>query len=322
MARTHPSRRAVIDVGTNSVKLLIADVDGGGVVPVSEDVEQTRLGRGMYDSGCLQSKSIATTVAAIAKLAARARRDGAVETSIIATSAVRDASNARELTDAVLEATGVAVRVLSGDEEASWVFKGVVTDPRVGEKALLIFDVGGGSTELIAGRNRRVELQRSFQLGTVRTLEHLGPPEPPTAQSLVACRECLRGFVRERIAPQVTPVLEELGPVIAGATGGTINILARMKLATDDFDRHRIDAMELDSGDLRDATQRLWSLPVGERRKIVGLPPERADVMLIGSAIYEAVLGELGFARLFVSTRGLRFAALLEQIDDGHAAPG
>jgi exopolyphosphatase/guanosine-5'-triphosphate,3'-diphosphate pyrophosphatase len=308
MSPTQPPRRAVIEI-----KLLVADVIGQEVAPVCEDVVQTRLGRGMYDGGRLQSESIATTVTAIAKLVQRAREQGAVEATIIATSAVRDANNARELTDAVYEATALAVRVLSGDEEASWVFKGVVTDPRLGEKALLIFDVGGGSTELIAGRDRRVELQRSFQLGTVRMLEHLSPPEPPTAQSLDACRRYLRGFVREQVAPWVTPALRRLGPVLAGATGGTINILARMKLVTDEFDRSRVDAMELDLVDLRNATERLWSLPIDERRKIVGLPPERADVMLIGSAIYEALLAELGFERLFISTRGLRFAALIEQ---------
>src|ERR1041385_2114147 len=120
-----PARRAVIDVGTNSIKLLVADVDGRDVKPVWEESKQTRLGKGFYDSHRLQPEAIAKTAEAVEKFAMRAREHGATAPQVIATSAARDAINGHELTSAIKATSGLAVEIISGEKEADWVFQGV-----------------------------------------------------------------------------------------------------------------------------------------------------------------------------------------------------
>src|SRR5438105_3533337 len=123
------SRRAVIDVGTNSIKLLVADVAGHDVHPLLEESKQTRLGRGFYETHRLQSDAITMTATAAAKFADAARAQNANSIRVIATSAARDAVNPRDLTDAIEQASGLKVEIISGEQEADWVFQGVTTDP-------------------------------------------------------------------------------------------------------------------------------------------------------------------------------------------------
>src|SRR5262249_29970487 len=139
-----PERRAVIDVGTNSVKLLVADVQGREVHPVWEESAQTRLGRGFYQSHHLQPETVAQTAAAVAAFAAKAREMQAQVPRVIATSAARDALNAGELTGAIESAAGLPVEIISGEREAEWAFRGVTTDAELSGKPLLLLDVGGG----------------------------------------------------------------------------------------------------------------------------------------------------------------------------------
>lgn len=304
-------RRAVIDIGTNSVKLLVADVTADDVVPILETSRQTRLGQGFYETHRLQQKPILDTARTAGEFAARARAEGAASVRIIATSAARDAVNAAELISAIEEATRSKVEVISGEQEADWAFAGVVSDPRFAH-AVLILDIGGGSTEFILGEERRSLFRHSYKLGTVRTLEKHPIPDPPTAASLTAYRNHLDTFLADQVEPQLGPVLRSLHqrPVLVG-TGGTASILSRVHLATDAFERDAIEAVCLKPSELTGHLEHLWSLPLEERRKVPGVPAERADVILPGIAILEAILRRFDLPEFQVSTRGLRFAALM-----------
>lgn len=313
------SRRAVIDVGTNSVKLLVADVDGREVQPLCEESKQTRLGQGFYESHRLQSEPIAKTAQAVTNFASQARGLNAERIRVIATSAARDATNSRELVSALETASGLKVEIISGEQEAEWVFQGVTTDPDLAKQPLLLLDVGGGSTELILGQGEHKHFRESFPLGTVRLLEKLPHSDPPKPDELTACRGWLRSFLQEEVQPELDgPLNEENKVYSAGSgvqlvgTGGTTTILARMELKLDDFDRQKIEATRLSLERVRWHVEHLWSLPLAERQQIIGLPTKRADVILTGAAIYEAVMEVFGFGELRVSTRGLRFAAVME----------
>ncbi|HMJ91213.1 MAG TPA: hypothetical protein VK530_15435 [Candidatus Acidoferrum sp.] len=308
-----PVRRSVIDVGTNSVKLLVADVQGHVVAPVFEDSEQTRLGRGFYEGHLLQSDSIIHTANAVAQYAEIARIKDSTGIRVIATSAARDAVNQQELLDAIQRASGLAVEVISGKQEAEWVYRGVRSDPRVVGQRLLILDVGGGSSEFIVGQDEEPEFTQSFPIGSVRFLELLKPSDPPNAAELAHCREFIANIFTETILPRVEPILERArsGTLVIG-TGGAASILARMEYALDKYSRSKIDGAQISLTSIHEWMQRLWSLPLNERKKIVGLPKKRADVILTGMAIYEAVLQQFGFPVLQASTRGLRFAAVMQ----------
>lgn len=307
------NRRAVIDVGTNSVKVLVGDVSPDGVVsPVLETSEQTRLGRGFYETHRLQPEPIAATAAAVGRFAASARQAGAHSVRVIATSAARDATNRAELIAALEAAAGVPVEVISGDTEAEWAFAGVCSAPGLTNSRLLVLDVGGGSTEFILGAHGRAEFRQSFQLGGVRMLERLQPGDAPTPAALAHAREELAAFVRTEVAPALASPLAGGAPERVFGVGGSTSILALIKAGISQFDRELIERTRFSREELSRLVQRLWSLPLPERRQLSGLPPERADVILIGAAIYEAILTVFGFPELSVSTRGLRFAALVQ----------
>jgi exopolyphosphatase/guanosine-5'-triphosphate,3'-diphosphate pyrophosphatase len=312
-------RCAVIDIGTNSVKLLVAEVVGQHVTPLWEDSQQTRLGRGFYETRVLQAESIASTAKAVAQFAKTARAWMADSIRVIATSAARDALNPQSLLSAVETATGLKVEIISGEREADWVFQGVTTDPELAKHPLLLLDVGGGSTEFILGHGAHKDFQHSFPLGTVRLLEQLPLNDPPTPAELAGCQTWLEEFLRDQVRPKLEAELRQVKRfdrvhhrVQLVGTGGTTTILARMEANLHEYDRAQIEATRLSLDQVRTHLQRLWNLPLAERQQIVGLPKNRADVILTGVAIYEAIMQEFEFDELRVSTRGLRFAAVMD----------
>ena len=319
--RVNPIRRAVIDVGTNSVKLLVAELDGATVRPLHEESHQTRLGQGFFETKRLQPEAISKTATAVAEFVSKARELSSASVRAIATSAARDAINQDELTGAIERASGLKVQIISGEQEAEWAFQGVRTDPALTDCPLLLLDVGGGSTEIIAGSGEQTCFRQSFRLGTVRLLNALPHGEPPAAKELDDCRHWVREFLRREVAPNLEPALQKLRqaarktgldkPVQCVGTGGTASILGCMESQLTSFDREQLESTRLSCDRLRWHVERLWSLPLQSRKQIVGLPPNRADVILTGTAIYEAVLEVFQFTELRVSTRGLRFAAVI-----------
>jgi exopolyphosphatase/guanosine-5'-triphosphate,3'-diphosphate pyrophosphatase len=238
---------------------------------------------------------------------------------VFATSAARDAINPEDLTGAIESASGLKVEIISGDLEADWVFQGVTTDPQLATAPLLLLDVGGGSTEFIVGQGKHKHFRRSFPLGSVRLLETFPPSDPPKAEELAACRHWLREFLQHEVRPKLEPALQReverakgSKPLQLVATGGAASILARVEGKMDTFDRERIEATRLTFERLRQHVGRLWRLPLEERKQIIGLPANRADVILPGAAIYEAIMEEFEFTELRISTRGLRFAAVMQ----------
>ena len=306
-------RRAVIDVGTNSVKLLVADVHGCEVVPIHEESRQTRLGKGFYETHRLQPEPIARTAEAVWEFTEIAREKNAASVRVFATSAARDAVNPQDLTDTIFRACGLQIEIISGDREASLVYQGVATDAELAQHPLLLLDVGGGSTEFILGHDRQKYFASSFPLGTVRLMEKFPHGDPPTRGEFTACCDWVKMFLRGEVRPQLAPALEnESGEIQLVGTGGTSSILARIESKLDHFDREKIDRTSLSFEQVVGHRQHLWKLPLAERREIPGLPKPRADVILTGVLIYEAVMEEFGFNELRVSTRGLRFAAVME----------
>jgi exopolyphosphatase / guanosine-5'-triphosphate,3'-diphosphate pyrophosphatase len=312
-------RRAVIDVGTNSVKLLVADVGAREVLPVWEGSKQTRLGKSFYETHRLQPEPMLRTAEAVAEFAAQARALKATSVRIIATSAARDAINAAELSSAIRQACSLETLIISGDQEADWAFRGVATDPALREAALLLLDVGGGSTEFILGQGEERHFCESFPMGTVRLLEKLPHSDPPTMGQLALYRGWLNDFLNAQVRPKLQPALareklrlDRAQEIQLIGTGGTVGILGSMEAELKTFDRGRLEMTRLSRERLRWHVEHLWRLPLTERKKITGLPPNRADVILAGAAIYEAVMELFDFQELRISTRGLRFAAVRE----------
>jgi exopolyphosphatase/guanosine-5'-triphosphate,3'-diphosphate pyrophosphatase len=182
-----------------------------------------------------------------------------------------------------------------------------------------LLDAGGGSTEFILGQGEHKHFRQSYPLGAVRLLEKFPHSDPPKPEELAACREWLKSFLSSKVRLELEPALrrevkihEQHHAVELVGVGGTATVLARMENGMDDYDRERIEAARLSFKKVQGWVEQLWSLPLAERRQIQGLPKERADVMLTGVLIYETVMEAFEFAELRVSTRGLRFAAVMD----------
>ncbi len=311
-------RRAVIDVGTNSIKLLVADVSRRDVWPVHEESRQTRLGKGFYATHRLQPEAVAHTAAVAWEFVQVAREKNAETIRIVATSAARDAQNPGDLTTAIERVADMKVEIISGEQEAELVFLGVTSDSKLAKQPLLLLDVGGGSTEFIVGHGTHKRFAESFPLGTVRLLEKFPHSDPPTPGEFMACRDWVKDFLSNEVRPKLEPAIRreakletEAGEMELVGTGGTTSILARMEKKLDRFDRERIESTTLSRERITAHRKHLWNLPLAKRKEIVGLPKQRADVILTGVLIYEMVMEEFGFRQLRVSTRGLRFAAVM-----------
>jgi exopolyphosphatase / guanosine-5'-triphosphate,3'-diphosphate pyrophosphatase len=285
-------RRAVIDIGSNTVKLLVADVQAGQITPVASKDVTTRLGERVDEAKRLSDAAISRTVEAIGRYIIDARAFGANDMMAFTTSAARDAVNCDEFLDAVRRRCDLDVQVISAEREAELIFRGASSDATWANERILVMDVGGGSAEFILGKAGVVERLQSHPLGAVRLTEQYGDA---TFQEMAAfAREVLHRALRDY----------QTGKWRLIGTGGTIVTLARMKLGKDDHARLSMD-------DLRTLVTSLDAMTLDERKRVPRLPPERADIIVAGAAVFLFAMEVLHALELTVSVRNLRYGALL-----------
>jgi exopolyphosphatase/guanosine-5'-triphosphate,3'-diphosphate pyrophosphatase len=296
-------RYAAIDVGTNSVLLLVVERDPAGrLVSLDERLEITRLGRGVDRTRRLDPGSIADTVEALARFAAVARGHGAREILVTATSAARDAENGGEFFARAREAAGVEVEVISGDLEAELSYEAAARDFGGPGVRLAMVDIGGGSTEIVQGEGKRLGFRKSLDVGAVRLTERWLGSDPATPEELARLRNDVRGALA--VVPPAAP-----GTGLVGIAG-TITTLCAIDLGVDGYDGRLVHGRELSVRTVWELAVRLGALPLAERKRVPGLPEKRADTIVAGAEILVAVLERLGLDRLTVSDRGVRWGLL------------
>jgi exopolyphosphatase/guanosine-5'-triphosphate,3'-diphosphate pyrophosphatase len=304
-------RYAAIDVGTNTVLLVVGERRGLGFLPVAERAEITRLGRGVDRTGSLDPAAVAETVAALAAFAAEARALGARAIACVATSAARDARNGPAFLEAARAAAGVVPEVIGGDEEARLVHASAWRDFGLGAGPaglpLAVVDIGGGSTEFTWGDGPVPRGRLSLQVGAVRLTERLGLAEPPGPEGL----RRLRAAAAAGLAP-----LRRLEG-LAGLTGarlvgvaGTVTTLAAVAMALPAYQAERVHGSALSLDGVEALLDRLAVTPLEARRQLPGMEPRRADVIVAGGAAVAEAMDATGFAQLTVSDRGVRWGLL------------
>lgn len=287
---------AAIDIGTNSTRLLVAETAGGGINVLKSGLITTRLGEGISE-GILKAGAMERTADAIRHFAETARRLGAGRILAAATSAVRDASNREEFNALVRERAGLSVSVLSGNEEASLSYRGALSGLDVNPKDTAVVDVGGGSTELVW-------------------------PAP----GVLNCRSANAGAVRMSLSfageAEIAAVLE---PALSGArrdgvrnligVGGTITTCAAIDLELTRYNPAKTHGYILMGGRIIKILKRLEGLGAEDRKKVPGLQPERADIIVAGVTIVKLVLEGLGLDRLRVSEADILHGLVLEEVE-------
>ena len=280
-------RVAVVDIGTNSTRLMIADVSADGAVAELERRSRvTRLGDGVDASGLLSDAAIERVLAVLDEYSAAIERYGADARPAVLTSAVRDATNGPQFVATVEQRYGLQARAIPGSEEAELTYLGATSD-RAGAPAqrTLVIDVGGGSTELIVGSGRAVEFSVSLQAGVVRQSERHLAGDPPSVGELEALAADVASLIEQAVPEPV-----RRGAALAIAVGGTATSCAAIDQALDPYDSARVHGYRLELSTLKLLLARLASIDLAARRRVRGLHPDRAPTVVAGVAILIRVL--------------------------------
>lgn len=304
---------AVIDIGSNSIKLLVAGrAPDGSLLEICSAVEETRISRGINAAKpVLSEDGMSAGVNAVSRLAQIASAHGPGETVVVATSAVRDAGNGADFRSRVRDATGLEIRILSGDEEAELIGLGLVADPALADvRDFLVFDLGGGSLECLEFRDKRVARAASLRLGCVRLTERCvsDPTAPfgPEDRTRVA-REVERGL-------KDSFPLDPAAGLRAFATGGTMTTARAMLAATVGLSLDQYSPV-LPTMELERLLAETARLPLVARRKIAGLPAARADIFPTALATLLEVGRIAGLRELTHSGSNLRFALAARMLE-------
>jgi exopolyphosphatase/guanosine-5'-triphosphate,3'-diphosphate pyrophosphatase len=275
------SRRvAVVDLGTNSTRLLVAEADGDGLVELERRTTVTRLGQGVEATGRLADEATARVCEALAVYREVIDRLGADDVVAVATSAMRDAENGPAFRDEIRDRFGIDARTISGDEEARLTFLGATASRQAGAETLVI-DIGGGSTEYVTGRaGGDPSFHVSTRMGSVRFTERHLHGDPPRGDELAALADDARGVVENDVPGQVRARVEE-----GIAVAGTATTLAAVDLELDPYDPDRVHGHRLNLGACERIVAQLAALTVDARRRITGLHPDRAPTIVAGCVI-------------------------------------
>ena len=288
-------RVAAIDIGTNSTRLLVAEYTGNRLNRLETGLITTRLGKGMA-GGKLQAETMLNTADAVDLFYQKAIDMGAEVVVAAATSAVRDASNKTDFLELVKKRTCLAVKVLSGEEEAALSYQGVLSGLLVEHGSTLVIDIGGGSTEFIWMRGDRLNLA-SVNAGAVR-LTAAGADEAATYNILRPTLEQVKVSCPERLV----------------GVGGTVTTLAAIDQRLAHYDPDRVHGYSLSALNVDRILKMLMDMEVEERRKVPGLRPERADIIVAGVVIVKIIMESLGLERMIVSECDILYGLALKEV--------
>ncbi len=287
---------AVIDIGTNSLKMHVATVSDGRTTVLGDFTEVTRLGEGLHESGELGADAIARNVEAVAVFQAKAVELGAGTIVTVGTMALRSARNTGVFTNAVRDLCGLEVEVVSGEEEARLSYLAVLSGLGAGKGRVVVFDTGGGSTEFIFGQGDEIVERFSLDVGSRRPTEEFCKSDPVT---------------RDELTAMVTSLEREFSRLKSGVDalvgmGGTVTSLGAVHHMMKVYDPDVIQGSTLALAEVERQVDMYRAITIEERRETVGLMPKRADVILAGAAIVMTVMRKLGATELTISDRGLR----------------
>jgi len=301
-------RLASIDIGTNTILMLVADVENNGTLSVVRDVHFiARLGKGVDEHGIIQNETFQRVRGILSQLKSIANSHGVQHIAACGTSALRDASNRQDFIDFIKEQLSIDIKILSGQEEAELTYLGAVSeyleDTPYGEFAVL--DIGGGSTELVAGTGSNILSAVSINIGSVRLTERILKNIPPDNTALGNAVQLVQNhLVNISPLPSATTLI---------GVAGTLTTLAALDLHLKIFDKTLINRYVLSRETIERIFQELRHLTLDQIRNYQQIHPSRADILLAGILILLETLHKVNISQITVSDRGLRYGILLQK---------
>jgi len=297
---------ASIDIGTNTILLLIAKMEEGKVNPLFEIETVARLGEGVQKNGILSKEAMDRGLQTLAQYLKRCQEMEIQKIFAVGTSALREAKNSKDFLNLVREKLDLPIEVISGEEEAQLSFLAVAKDLQEREKPILVVDVGGGSTEFILGEGDQIRQWISLPLGSVRFTEEFLRSDPVQEEEW--------GGMEKKIREHLVNIPHSQEPLSMVAVGGTATTLASVEQGLEDFIAEKIHHFVLGKEALKNQLLLYRFKTVEERKRIPGLPVARADVILAGGAILYLAMEELKCPSVLISCRGVRYGLLYEKL--------
>lgn len=279
---------AVVDMGTNSVRLLLCTVKEGAFYDVQKTVNMTRLGKGVNETRLIEIDRMNETVDVMKMYVEMAKDYGADNTFVMATSAVRDAINADVLKQKVFNATGLSIDVISGDMEAEVGFAGVLAGESTANTKFLVIDIGGGSTELIVGNQNGILSSISLNAGAVRMTGAFFESDPVAVKEVLAARDRISEIFKDELEK-----IKNQMPLKVIGIGGTAATYATMSIDMENYDRDKLSGLFVSFESILSKNELLSKLPLEKRLEIKGLEPKRADIIYAGGLILEHIISEI-----------------------------
>ncbi|MHB8052674.1 MAG: Ppx/GppA phosphatase family protein [Methanoregula sp.] len=316
-----PNGRVVsfIDIGTNSVRLFVVRLNPNHSYTIlSRQKQQVRLGEGEFDEEEIQPEAVERLVVVCKKFTDLARTFSTEEFVAVATSAMREAANQNEILHLLRQEAQIDVRVISGQEEARLIYLGVASGTHIGDRQVFFIDIGGGSTEIAVGGDQTYQYLESFRLGAIR-LSNLYLSHENTGPVSSDQYKRVQHHVKDTIIHSVRKI-RSLKPVLAIGSSGTIMNLAEIAQKAIHQNGSNGDPV-LSSKDLQKVIDLICSLPLDQRRKVPGINPERADIIIAGAAILDTFMKELGLDFILTTARGLQDGLLIDYLSRIDAFP-
>ena len=284
---------------------MVADVAGNQVTELKRHSEVTRLGRGVDYTQMLSDEAIDIVCDTVGEYVKEIADLGAEATLVIATSAVRDASNGGAFVAELRERFELECQVLNGEEEANLTYMGAISG-RSGDENLLVVDIGGGSTEIVIGQGRESTFHTSLQAGVVRHTERQLPSDPPSASELEDLSKDINGLISEALTDLEAEHVDR-----AIGVAGTPSSLAAIDLELDPYDSAAVEGHVLNLGTIQNLMSRLSSMPLEERKQITGLHPDRARAIVAGVVILTEVMRAFGLTQIEVSEHDILYGGVI-----------
>ena len=298
---------ASLDLGTNSLILVVAEWDGTTFTPLFEDVQMVRLGQGLAKRGSLHPKAKKRCMKELRNFSEKIDQFEVKNVLAAGTAALRNAGDGAKFVQEIEDQLGFRFKIISGDEEASLTFKAIQREFSDLAQQFIMIDIGGGSSELVVGDGDRILSKTSLEVGTVSFTERFIQHDPPTTEELHAASSSIAELMDHfSVSPSSS---------MAVGVAGTVTTLKAVDMEMDEYDPSAVHRSQLNKDDVVRLGNLFRSMPTKERIKLKGLPPKRADIIPMGATILETFMEELNLESIYVSDRGLRWGLLYDWIE-------
>ncbi|MBC2576330.1 Ppx/GppA phosphatase family protein [Peptostreptococcus canis] len=287
----------IIDIGTNSMRLLLADFDGKNFNDRTKMIETTRLGRGIDETGKISVESIKKSVETLAKFKKITIEYCCDKIVCIGTAALRCSANKEEFIKIAKEKTGIDVEIISGDTEALLGYKGVTGGIELFDQHALIIDIGGGSTEFIVGNAKNILFRESIDIGALRLTDTFVNSFPENEMEI----KNIVDYIQDRIKSVIIKIKSLKIPLILIGIGGTITSVSAINQKLETYSMEKIHSSKVSYEELENQINFIKSMNIGQRRKIVGLQPKRAEIILSGELILKEIMKNIEINEIVIS---------------------